>query len=208
LKKYLLFIDIETTGIPKRWNLPYAETDNWPSTVQVAWILTDENSIEVKRENFFIDIEDLKISSQSLAVHGITKEFLSINGRDRICVLTKLRKDILQYQPLVIGHFTEFDIHTLSCDYYRADLENPFYQSRFYCTMLKSEEYVMNPLMKYLRLPQLYHFLFDSKMENSHDALIDAEITSKCFFEMYRRGEIAEESFEQIYQKIICKLKF
>lgn len=75
LKKHLLFIGTETTGIPKRWNLPYSETDNWPSAVQVSWI--DENGREVKRENFYIDVEDLKISARSFRVHGITREFLS-----------------------------------------------------------------------------------------------------------------------------------
>ncbi len=143
-----------------------------------------------------------------MRVHGIKKEFLKENGKDRSWVLNKLKDEILRYQPLIIGHFTEFDIHTLSCDYYRAGLENPFSHSGFYCTMLKSEDYVLNPEIKHLRLSQLYQYLFDSKMENSHNAIIDAEATSKCFFEIYRRGEISEDNFQNMHQKIICKLKF
>ncbi|HJY14315.1 MAG TPA: hypothetical protein VJ304_16080, partial [Flavobacterium sp.] len=65
MKKYLLFIDTETTGIPKRWDLPYSETNNWPSAIQVSWIIYDENDGEIKRENCYIDVDDLKISAKS-----------------------------------------------------------------------------------------------------------------------------------------------
>lgn len=208
MKKHLLFIDTETTTIPKRWDQPYSETDNWPSAVQVSWILYDENGKEVKRENFYIDDKDLKISARSFRIHGITKEFLTKNGQNRSFVLQKLSEDIQQYQPLITGHFTEFDIHTLSCDFYRAALENPFQQSYFYCTMLKSKDYILNPGVDYFRLPQLYDFLFDEKMERSHDAMIDAEMTAKCFFEIHSRGEISDNDFQKIHHEIETKLKF
>lgn len=208
MKKYLLFIDTETTAIPKRWDLPYSETDNWPSAVQVSWILYDENGREVKRENLYIDDEDLKISASSFRIHGITKEFLIRNGKARKFVLKKLSEDILQYHPLITGHFTEFDIHTLSCDFYRAGLENPFHQGHFYCTMLKSKDYILSPEADYFRLPQLYNFLFNEKMERCHDAMIDAEMTAKCFFEIRSRGEISENELQKIHHEIECKLKF
>lgn len=208
MKKYLLFIDTETTGIPKRWDLPYSDTDNWPSAVQVSWILYDEFGSLVKKENFYINTGNLKISVASFRVHGITTEFLSKNGETRSFVLKKLSEDIREYHPLITGHFTEFDIHTLSCDFYRAGLENPFQQSHFYCTMLKSKDYVLNPDVDYFRLPQLYDFLFNEKMERSHDAMIDAEMTAKCFFEIRSRGEISEDELQKIHHEIECKLKF
>ncbi|GAA4160471.1 hypothetical protein GCM10022217_24560 [Chryseobacterium ginsenosidimutans] len=208
MKKHLLFIDTETTGIPKRWDLPYSDTDNWPSAVQVSWIIYDENGNEIKRENCYIDVDDLKISTKSFKIHGITKEFLSKNGQARSFVLEKLSADIQKYQPLIIGHFTEFDIDTLSCDFYRANLENPFQQSHFYCTMLKSNDYNLNPNVNYLRLNQLFEFLFKEKMERSHDAMIDAEMTAKCFFEIRSRGEIPEDEFQKIHHEIESKLKF
>ncbi|KFE98312.1 3'-5' exonuclease [Chryseobacterium luteum] len=208
MKKHLLFIDTETTGIPKRWDLPYSETENWPSAVQVSWIVYDENDNEIKRENCYIDVDDLKISVKSFKIHGITKEFLSKNGQNRKLILEKLSTDIQKYQPLIIGHFTEFEIHTLSCDFYRAGLENPFQQSVFYCTMLKSKDYNLNPSITYLRLNQLFEFLFNEKMERSHDAMIDAEMTAKCFFEIRSRGEFSEEELQKIHHEVECKLKF
>lgn len=206
MKKYFLFIDTETAGLPKRWDLPYSATDNWTSAVQISWIVYGENGKEIKRENFYVDAEDLEISTQSYKIHGITKEFLSKKGHTRRLVLEKLSVDIQRYQPLIIGHFTEFDIHTLSCDYYRADLENPFLDSQFYCTMIKSKDYVRNPEVDYFRLPQLYEFLFDEEMERSHNALIDAKATAKCFFEIIKRGDISESELQNIHHKIESKL--
>ena len=39
---YLIF-DTETTGLPKKWNAPITDTDNWPRCVQLAWQLHDSN---------------------------------------------------------------------------------------------------------------------------------------------------------------------
>ncbi len=38
---YLIF-DTETTGLPKRWDAPITDTDNWPRAVQIAWQLHEE----------------------------------------------------------------------------------------------------------------------------------------------------------------------
>jgi DNA polymerase-3 subunit epsilon len=74
--------------------------------------------------------------------------------------------------------------------------------------MLKSKDYILNPKADYFRLPQLYNFLFNEKMERSHDAMIDAEMTAKCFFEIRSRGEILEDEFQKIHHEIESKLKF
>lgn len=208
LKKYLLFIDTETTGIPKRWNLPYSEITNWPSAVQISWLIFDENKNCIKKENDYVDENDLKVSSESFKIHGISKDFLKKNGQSRKSVLLQLSEDIKTYNPLIIGHFTEFDIHTLSSDFYRAGLKNPFQQSHFFCTMLKSRDYVNRPEIDCLRLPQLSEYLFDESMERCHDAMIDAEMTAKCFFEIEKRGELSETEIQKIHQEIEFKLMF
>jgi DNA polymerase-3 subunit alpha len=38
---YLIF-DTETTGLPKRWDAPITDTDNWPRCIQIAWQLHDD----------------------------------------------------------------------------------------------------------------------------------------------------------------------
>ena len=37
-----LIFDTETTGLPKRWDSPLSDLENWPRCVQLAWQLHDE----------------------------------------------------------------------------------------------------------------------------------------------------------------------
>ena len=48
---YLIF-DTETTGLPKRWDAPLNDLDNWPRCVQVAWQIHD-NKGELVSQKFF-----------------------------------------------------------------------------------------------------------------------------------------------------------
>ena len=42
-----IFLDTETTGLPKRRNAPISDLENWPRLVQLAWVLIDSNGKEV-----------------------------------------------------------------------------------------------------------------------------------------------------------------
>lgn len=59
------------------------------------------------------------------------------------------------------------------------------------------------PGHKYMRLPQLYERLFRTSMLQEHDALIDAEATARCFFELQKRGDVDEQKIitqKQVYR--------
>lgn len=205
---YLLFIDTETTAVPKRWDLPYSDTVNWPSAVQVSWIICSEDGKEVKKEDRYIFEEDLTISEESFRVHGITEEFLRSRGKSRREVLEALADDILKYRPLIIGHFLEFDLHILAADFLRAELPNPFEDSRFYCTMLKSRQYTSGSSKTGMRLPELSRYLLGEMSEPSHNAMIDAAATARCFFEIRRQNQLSQKDLEEKHQLIREKLHF
>ena len=38
-----LIFDTETTGLPKKWNSPLTDFDNWPRAVQIAWQIHAED---------------------------------------------------------------------------------------------------------------------------------------------------------------------
>ena len=50
---YLIY-DTETTGLPRDWNAPITDSDNWPRCVQIAWQLHDELGELVEVKNFII----------------------------------------------------------------------------------------------------------------------------------------------------------
>ncbi|MFD1769985.1 3'-5' exonuclease [Sphingobacterium suaedae] len=191
LNSYLLFIDTETSGIPNRWNRPYMDQQNWPSVIQVAWIVYDNTGVEIKRNSMYIYESDIVIKKESQRIHGIDIDFLKENGFRRKEVLRKLAHDIKKYKPLIIGHFIELDVHVLSADYYRAQLKNPFVHQAFFCTMLDSKKYALNPTVDYLRLIQLYEYVFQITPSEMHEAEHDAHLTAQCFLTLWRRRSIS-----------------
>jgi DNA polymerase-3 subunit epsilon len=200
LTDYLLFIDTETSGLPKNWRKPYSAEGNWPFCIQVAWIIYTKDRQVLKQENHFIKENDFKISKSATKIHGITHQFLEANGQSRNEVLEILSRDVIKFQPLVIGHFMEFDFKMLGVDFYRAEIENPIKKEMTFCTMLATTHMVKNPVVKFFKLGELYQVLFNTTLYNQHNALADAKATADCFFELVKRGE-ADDNTIAIQQK-------
>ncbi|HEX8278475.1 MAG TPA: 3'-5' exonuclease [Segetibacter sp.] len=196
MNDYLLFLDTETSGLPKNWNLPYSAKNNWPFCLQVSWVIYTKDGQQLKRENHYIKDETVAIAQSATKIHGITRAFLNENGQDRKVVMELLHADLIKYHPLVLGHFMEFDRVMIGADFYRTEIENLVQKETTFCTMLASTHLIKNPTLKFLRLGQLYETLFDKKLENQHNALVDAEATAACFFELLRRGEIDENTIK------------
>ena len=56
-----LIFDTETTGLPKDWNAPITDLDNWPRVVQLAWQIHDSEGklIEVQDHIIYPDGFDI-----------------------------------------------------------------------------------------------------------------------------------------------------
>ncbi|UZR95465.1 3'-5' exonuclease [Chondrinema litorale] len=193
MNDYLLFVDTETSGLPKDWDKPYSDRDNWPFIVQIAWSIYTKDGKEVKYENHFIEDKDYEILEASREIHGITHEFLQKHGKDRGNVMKILLADLKKYQPLVVSHFIQLDFHMLSVGFYRAGLENPLLVLPKFCTMQLTYGFVHYNHHKFLRLGELYQRLFNSPLDNQHNALADAQAVAKCFFELKRKGDITDK---------------
>ncbi len=203
MKDYLIFIDVEASGLPKKWNEPYSVKDNWPYSVQVSWIIYNRDYKEVKQENHYISDDNFEISSSAQKIHGITREFLKENGDSRKNVLSILASDVNRYQPLVVGHFIELDFHLIGADAYREGIENPLLGMPAFCTMLATTHLVRNSAKKYLKLGDLHNLLFKREMALQHNAIEDARATALCFFELVKRGEIDDVKIARQEQLLV-----
>ena len=125
MNEYLLFVDTETSGLPKDWNLPYSAKGNWPHIVQVAWEVYTRDGQKIKAENFYITASDYEIHPVSQRIHGISEDFLQEHGLPRSTVMQRLYDDLLQFKTLVVGNFMHLDYHMLGLGFYRAGLDNP-----------------------------------------------------------------------------------
>ena len=50
---YLIF-DTETTGLPRNYNAPISDSENWPRAVQIAWQLHNEKGALLEHKDFLI----------------------------------------------------------------------------------------------------------------------------------------------------------
>jgi DNA polymerase-3 subunit epsilon len=190
--EHLLFIDTEASGLPKNWELPYSAGDNWPHCVQLAWVIYTKDGKQIKEENHFVKDNDFKITRSAQKIHGITRAYLDEHGESRGEILQLLVADIQQFNPLIVGHFMEFDRHMVGVEFYRTAIENPVAKNATFCTMLATTPLIKNPNLTYFSLGQLFETLFNTPLNNQHDALVDAKATAACYFELVRQGIINE----------------
>lgn len=190
MNRKLLFLDTETAGLPKKWNLPATDTDNWPKIVQIAWLVYDEYENEILTKSYIIKPAGDIIPKASVKIHGITTEYASKNGFDREEVITEIYNDIKTYNPVLIAHCMEFDENILGASFQRTGLPNILPECEKFCTMNASRDFCQLPNQKSPRLDLLYRKLFHCQLENMHDALVDAKATAKCFFELKKRKVI------------------
>jgi DNA polymerase-3 subunit epsilon len=197
LSKYTLFIDTEASGLPGNWTLPYSDDDNWPHIVQVAWLIYDEQRNLVKQQNHYINADGVTITPSAIETHGITPEYLSANGEPADKVMEMLANDLVEYEPLIIGHFLQLDYYLLGAAFHRTGVFNPLSKLPVFCTMVATTRLLRSPSTRQLRLGDLYYMLFKADLQHQHDALHDAQATAECFFELRDRGEVSEASMIQ-----------
>lgn len=191
VRDHILFVDTETSGLPKDWNS--SDLDQWPYIIQIAWVIYTREGQLLKSENYYISDDKIIIDPKSKLIHGISEEILQEKGEKRNKVLRKIYKDIKFYNPLMVGHWVSFDMQMLSVGFRRAGIPNITQDVPLYCTMLSNSHYVRFASNNYPKLDELYEKLFNKSMEGQHDALFDAQATAACFFELVKRKEITDE---------------
>ena len=105
-----LIFDTETTGLPKNYNAPISDSDNWPRLVQLAWQLHDEKGNLITHRNIIVKPEGFEIPFNSVKIHGITTERALEEGIPLKEALDEFQKD-LNRTKYVVGHNIEFDIN-------------------------------------------------------------------------------------------------
>ncbi|MCK9445564.1 3'-5' exonuclease [bacterium] len=188
-----LFFDTETTGLPKRYNAPLNDFDNWPRLVQIAWILYDNKGKKILSKDYIIKPEGFTIPHESSLIHGITTARAIKEGCDLVDVLSEF-EGLLDEADFLIGHNIDFDQKIMCVEFLRMGNENCFNNKAMFCTMKASTNFcAINSQYgyKWPKLSELHYKLFEKDFDEAHNALKDIEITAKCFWEMKKRGIIS-----------------
>ena len=94
-----LVFDTETTGLPKRWDAPISDHDNWPRCVQIAWQLHDDFGNCVENKDFIVAAEGFNIPFESEQIHGISTALATKEGSAIQNVITPPSSSALPPHP-------------------------------------------------------------------------------------------------------------
>ena len=197
---YLIF-DTETTGLPKNWNAPITNTNNWPRCVQIAWQLHDELGNLIEHNNFLIQPENYNIPYDAERIHGISTNLAQEQG----ILLTeglKLFNEALQKTKFIVGQNLEFDINIMGCEFHRLGVKNNLTTlPRLDTCTEKTAQLCQLPGGRYgkFKLPtltELHKHLFGTSFGEAHNATADVEATTRCFLELIRLQEYTKEQLD------------
>lgn len=201
---YLIF-DTETTGLPKNWDAPITDTNNWPRAVQIAWQLHDAMGKMIANENFLIQPENFNIPFQAEAVHGISTQLAQEKGKNLQEVLAAF-EEALSKTTFIVGHNVNFDVKVMGCELYRKGFETQLKQLEQLHILDTCSEKTANLCQikggkggkfKLPTLTELYSFLFEEGFEEAHNATADVESTTRCFLELIRKGHFSEKELKR-----------
>jgi DNA polymerase-3 subunit alpha len=190
---YLIF-DTETTGLPRDYNTPMSEVDNWPRLVQIAWQLHDGKGNLLSNHNYIIRPEGFTIPYNAEKVHGISTNRALAEGHDLKQILGIFEGDVRQANFLV-GHNIEFDINVVGSEYHRAKATMPLTAPQLDTKDLSTEFCALpggrGGKFKWPTLTELHQRLFGKGFGDAHDAAYDVDATARCFFGLITQGVLA-----------------
>ncbi|MDP4704620.1 MAG: DNA polymerase III subunit alpha, partial [Polaribacter sp.] len=197
---YLIF-DTETTGLPKSWNAPITDTDNWPRCIQIAWQLHDALGNLIEHRDFLLQPEGFNIPFDAERIHGISTEL----AQDQGIPLEKglaLFNEVLKKTMFIVGQNVSFDINIMGCEFHRLGIENNFTKLPVLDTCTEKTASLCKlsggrgGKFKLPTLTELHKHLFNVDFKEAHNATADVEATTRCFFELIRIGEFSKEELK------------
>ncbi len=191
-----LFIDCETTGLPKNWRAPVTDLDNWPRVVQLAWARYDAKRRHLETKSYIVKPEGFTIPRDAQRVHGISTSRALADGRSLMRVLKALRV-AAQEADVLVAHNLQFDENVIAAEFLRLRIDSPFRMKHRNCTMIETTDFCRLPGpygYKWPTLAELHWSLFDEELEEAHDARIDVVACANCFFELKRLRVIGTRS--------------
>jgi DNA polymerase-3 subunit alpha len=193
-----LIFDTETTGLPKKWNAPISDLDNWPRCVQIAWQLHDEFGQLIEQQDYLIKPEGYNIPYDAEKIHGISTLLVQERGEDFMTVLNAFN-EALSKTKFVVGQNVKFDLNIMGCEFLRAEIKTNLNDLPVLDTCTETTASLCQlpggrgGKFKLPTLTELYQYLFNSPFADAHNATADVEATTRCFLELIRLRNYTKE---------------
>ncbi|WP_294675575.1 DNA polymerase III subunit alpha, partial [uncultured Fluviicola sp.] len=196
-----LIFDTETTGLPRDWNAPLTDLDNWPRAIQIAWQLHDELGNLVEAKDFLIRPDGFDIPYDAERIHGISTELAAEQGEALEDVIAEFN-EALRKAKFVVGQNIGFDLNIMGAEFLRMQVETNMHDLPVLdtCTEVTAELCKIpggrGGKFKLPTLTELHNYLFSVPFGEAHNATADVEATTRCFFELVRREVFTKEELK------------
>ncbi len=197
---YLIF-DTETTGLPKRWDAPITDTDNWPRCIQIAWQLHDAMGNCIEHQDYLVQPEGFNIPYDAEKIHGISTELAAEQGVSLAEVLEKFNA-VLEKSKFIVGQNVKFDLNIMGAEFVRGNIANQLQELPVLDTCTEHTANLCKipggrgGRFKLPTLTELHQYLFNVPFAEAHNATADVEATTRCFLELMRLGEYTKEQLD------------
>ena len=191
---YLIF-DTETTGLPKRWDAPLSDSENWPRCIQIAWQIHGAKGNLIAHKDYLIQPDDFTIPFDSEQIHGISTALATSEGVPIATVLSEFEEALMEVS-FVVGHNVSFDRNIMGAEFMRAGLADPLDEKAVIDTCTEETAQLCQlpggrgGKFKLPTLGELYRFLFQDSFKEAHNATADVEATSRAFLELIRQEKL------------------
>ena len=197
---YLIF-DTETTGLPKRWDAPITDSDNWPRCIQIAWQLHDDLGQLIEHQDYLVKPEGFNIPYDAERIHGISTELAQAQGATLKEVLAKFNS-ALSKTKFIVGQNLGFDINIMGAEFHRMGIDSQMRSMKVLDTCTEVTASLLKlpggrgGRFKLPTLTELHQYLFNKPFSEAHNATADVEATTRCFFELIRREIFTKEELD------------
>jgi DNA polymerase-3 subunit alpha len=186
---YKIFIDTETTGLPKKTNTDYysyENIDNYNNArmIEIGYMIYDNSDNLIREYSQLIKPDGFIINNTK--IHGIEHN-TALNEGKNINEVLDILEDDLSNVNYIIAHNLVFDINIILSEAYRLNkfnLINKLKKLNQECTLTLS----LKMFKKRYRLVNLYPFLFNKEIIQEHRALSDVKILVECYNEMTKNN--------------------
>ncbi|MGY8885424.1 MAG: DNA polymerase III subunit alpha [Flavobacteriales bacterium] len=196
-----LIFDTETTGLPRNWNAPLTDSDNWPRCVQIAWQLHDEMGNVLEHQDYLLQPEGYNIPFDAEKIHGISTELAQKDGISLLEMIEKF-KESLSKTKFLVGQNLGFDLNIMGAEFHRLGIENPLLKYPVLDTCTETTATLCQlpggrgGKFKLPTLTELHEYLFKVPFSEAHNATADVEATTRCFLELIRRQVFTAEALD------------
>ena len=198
----ILVFDVETTGLPSKYNAKPQDTNLWPFIVQFSWIVYDTETMDMLEiKDYIIKLPDGKtVPEESTKIHGITNEMMLEKGTSIENVLYEFYEHLSKCQTL-IAHNLKFDKSMATVESIRNHINPQFNNVIEFCTMIYGNaicnltrvNYRNQVVSKFPKLIELYQQLFNEVPNNLHNSLNDVLVCFRCYYKMRYNEDILRE---------------